>query len=242
VAALPAQHLLPGEGDDIELGEIEILRKRRRGGVADGQALAVGRDEIAVRHAHARGGAVPGEDDIAVEIDGRKIRQFAVSRRYLAHVVELQLLDHVGDPAGRRIPRQPCRRRVRRASTTSPSRRRRCRTPARCRSGSVGHAQNFARQRDRFASLALPAWNGGNGRASTSRSAFGRPTGALRARTRRKTGIGRTHVRRWDIRVIWLSFQIVAPRWGGCPTDGVNPGPIRSQAPLCAAQCQKGRR
>jgi hypothetical protein len=39
VAALAAQHLLPGEGDDIELGEIEILRERRRGGVADGQAL-----------------------------------------------------------------------------------------------------------------------------------------------------------------------------------------------------------
>ena len=35
--ALAAQHLLPGEGDDIELGEIEPLRERRRGGVADRQ-------------------------------------------------------------------------------------------------------------------------------------------------------------------------------------------------------------
>jgi hypothetical protein len=56
--------------------------------------------EVAVRHAHAGGGAVPGEDHIAVEIDlARKIRQLAIGR-FILRGVELQLLDHVGDPAG----------------------------------------------------------------------------------------------------------------------------------------------
>ncbi len=100
MCALAAQNLLPGEGDDIELGEIEVLRESGRGRVADRQALAVGRDEIGVRNAHARGRAVPGEDHVAVEIDGRKIRQLAVAGFDLANVLELQLLDDVGDPAG----------------------------------------------------------------------------------------------------------------------------------------------
>ena len=38
--ALPAQRLLPGEGDDIELGPVELLREGGRGRVADGEALA----------------------------------------------------------------------------------------------------------------------------------------------------------------------------------------------------------
>ncbi len=66
---LAAQHLLPGERDHIELGPIERLREGGRGRVADGQALAVGGDPVAVRHAHAGGGAVPGEDDVGGEID-----------------------------------------------------------------------------------------------------------------------------------------------------------------------------
>ena len=53
VRALAAQHLLPGEGDDIELREVELLREGGRGRVADGQALAVGRDAVA-RSARAR--------------------------------------------------------------------------------------------------------------------------------------------------------------------------------------------
>jgi hypothetical protein len=43
-----AEHLLPGEGDDIELIEIEPLGEGGRGGVADGQSLAVGRDEAGI--------------------------------------------------------------------------------------------------------------------------------------------------------------------------------------------------
>ncbi len=51
MTALAAENLLPREGDDIELGEVEVLRKRGRGRVADRQALAVGRDEVGVRNA-----------------------------------------------------------------------------------------------------------------------------------------------------------------------------------------------
>ena len=43
VRRLAAQRLLPGEGDDIELRPVERLGEGGRGGVADGDALAVGR-------------------------------------------------------------------------------------------------------------------------------------------------------------------------------------------------------
>ena len=39
---------------------------------------ALGRDPVAVGHAHARGGAVPGEQHVAVEIDLGEIGQPAV--------------------------------------------------------------------------------------------------------------------------------------------------------------------
>ena len=42
VRGFAAQRLLPGEGHDIELRPVERLRERRRGGVADGEAFAVG--------------------------------------------------------------------------------------------------------------------------------------------------------------------------------------------------------
>lgn len=100
MSALAAQHLLPGESDDIEFFEVEPLRECGGSRIADGQALAVRGNEIAVRHANARRGAVPGEHHIAVEIDLGEIRQLAVAGFDLAHVGELQLLDHVGDPAG----------------------------------------------------------------------------------------------------------------------------------------------
>ena len=69
VRRLAAERLLPGEGDDVELGPIEVLREGGGGRVADRQALAVGGDPVGVGHAHAGGRAVPGEDDVVVEID-----------------------------------------------------------------------------------------------------------------------------------------------------------------------------
>ena len=80
--------------------EIEPLREGRRGRIADGQALAVCRNEIRIGHAHAGGRAVPGEHHVAIEIDLRQVGQLAVVGFEDARILELQLLDHVGHPAG----------------------------------------------------------------------------------------------------------------------------------------------
>ncbi len=136
VRRLAAHDLLPGEGGDIDLRPVDGLRKDGGGGVGKRQAAAVGRDPIAVRHAHARGGAVPGEDDVAVEVDGAKVGQAPVVRFKHARVGELQLADDVDDPAlAEVLPGQAHRRRARRAWSTVPSRRRRCRSQARWRRG-----------------------------------------------------------------------------------------------------------
>ena len=125
MTALAAQNLLPGEGGDIELGEVHVLRKSGRRGVADGEALAISRDEVGIRNAHARRGAVPGKDDVTVEIDGGEIRQEAVIGVELADIGKLQLLHHIGDPAGAKaFPGEHVDARVRRAATTWPFQRR----------------------------------------------------------------------------------------------------------------------
>ena len=87
--AFAAERLLPVEGDDIELCEVEALREGGGGGVADGQAGAIIWNEIAIGHAHAGGGAVPGEDHVAVEIYLAEVRQFAIGRLDAAHVRQL---------------------------------------------------------------------------------------------------------------------------------------------------------
>jgi hypothetical protein len=97
--ALAAQHLLPGEGDDIELGQSQVHGEGGRGRVADRQALAVVGDPVAVRHAHARGRAVPGEDDIAVRVDRLEVGISPYGAFKRAHVLELELLHDVRDPA-----------------------------------------------------------------------------------------------------------------------------------------------
>ena len=99
MGALAAEHLLPGEGDDIELGPIEPLGEGRRGGVADGEARAVSRDPVAIGHLHARRGAVPGEDHVMVEIHGGEVGDVAIAGGDDAGVLQLELLDHIRDPA-----------------------------------------------------------------------------------------------------------------------------------------------
>ena len=99
VLRLAAQHLLPGEGDDIELVEGKRLRKGGARRVADRQARAIRRDPVAVRHPHAGGRAVPGEDHVAREIDCRQVGQFAIGRFEHAHVGQPKLLHDVGHPA-----------------------------------------------------------------------------------------------------------------------------------------------
>ncbi|QTK82338.1 Hypothetical protein AT6N2_L1592 [Agrobacterium tumefaciens] len=99
MTALAAQNLLPREGDDVEFRKVHVLRKRRGCGVANGQALAVGGNEIGVGNTNARGRAVPCKDHVTVEIDVGKVRQQAIIGLELANVLQLQLLDNVGDPA-----------------------------------------------------------------------------------------------------------------------------------------------
>ena len=96
---LAPENLLPGERHDIELRPIEFLGEGRRCRVADRQSLSVAGDPIAVGHANAGGGAIPGENDVVVEIDLGKVRQLAVRRLERADVLELELLDDVGHPA-----------------------------------------------------------------------------------------------------------------------------------------------
>ena len=99
VRGLAAQRLLPGEGGDIDLVPGDGLGEHRRGGVGEGEAGAVGGDPVAVRHAHARGGAVPGEQHVAAEIDLGEIGQLAVLGLEDAQVGELELLGDVRHPA-----------------------------------------------------------------------------------------------------------------------------------------------
>ena len=80
MAGLAAERLLPGEGYDIELRPIELLRKSRRCGVANGESAAVGGDPVGIGHAHPGGGAVPGENDVVPRIDAGKIRKLAITR------------------------------------------------------------------------------------------------------------------------------------------------------------------
>ncbi len=206
--ALAAQNLLPGEGDDIELGEIEVLRESGRGRVADRQALAVGRDEIGVRNANAGGGAVPGEDHVAVEIDVGEVGKLAVVGFELADVLELQLLDDVGDPAGAEafpgehvdaaLAEQRPERHFDGAGIGS-----RNDADAVIRR----HFQNFAGKIDGLLQLRLADLRAVRAAEGRIGKRIERPTGALRAGARRKMGILRTHVRLCGLRHV-LSFQI----------------------------------
>ena len=60
----------------------------------------LGWNPVEVRHFHARSGAVVSEDDVVVEIYFAEVGQQAVVGFVLGDVVELELLEHVCDPAG----------------------------------------------------------------------------------------------------------------------------------------------
>ena len=167
-------------------------------------------------HAHARGRAVPGEDHVAVEIDAAEIGQLAVVGLDRADVGELQLLDDVGDPAlAEALPGEHVDAALRRAATTAPSRRRRCRRPARCRCGSRP-APRAPRGSARSPARAWPcrSWRGASGRARHVVSASSDQPGRFAQGPEEKLGFaGRSpgFARR---RHRGLSFQIASPSLG----------------------------
>ena len=136
VRRLSAQDLLPGEGHHIELGPIQRLREAGGGGVADGDPFPVGGDEVAVRHAHARGGAVPGEDQIGVGAHLAQVRQLAVRARPAPRRRASAASPHRSPSPCRSSRRPGAAPGAGPASTTWPSPPRRCPSPARCRSDS----------------------------------------------------------------------------------------------------------
>ena len=71
MCAFAAQNLLPGKGRHIELVPRHVIGKDRRGCVGKGQARTVIGNPIPIGDAHARGGAIPSEDDIMGGIDRR---------------------------------------------------------------------------------------------------------------------------------------------------------------------------
>ena len=98
VLRFAAEHLLPGEGDDVELLPVEVLRKGRRGRVTECQSLTMSGNPIAVRNANAGGCAIPGKDDIVLEIDLGEIGQRAIGRFQDARARDLELLCDVRRP------------------------------------------------------------------------------------------------------------------------------------------------
>eukprot|EP00128_Syssomonas_multiformis_P014344 Colp12_sorted_trinity150504_noHs@24235 len=100
MSALAAQHLLPGEGRDVDFLPVNLHREGGRGGVVEGQSLALRADPVQVRHAHSRGGAVVGEEDVVVGVRAGEVRELSVIRGERAGgVLELQVLDRVVVPA-----------------------------------------------------------------------------------------------------------------------------------------------
>ena len=97
---LTTQRLLPGPGHDIKFLPRQIHGIDRRGRIAKGEAFSVIRDPIAVRYADTTGRTIPSKNNVAIAIDLYQIRQFPISRLEMPHVLELQLLCHIGYPAG----------------------------------------------------------------------------------------------------------------------------------------------
>jgi hypothetical protein len=98
VRALAAEHLLPREGRDIDLRPVDVVRKHARRRIGEREALTVVRDPVRVRHAHAAGGPVPGEQHVIRPVDRAQIGQLAVIGAHDGRV-DLELLHGIRDPA-----------------------------------------------------------------------------------------------------------------------------------------------
>src|SRR5690606_16836103 len=78
VPAFAAEHLLPREGRDIDLVPGNVVGEHRAGRVGETEAFAVVRNPVAVRHAHAGGGTIPGEQHVVRPVDLAQIRNLAI--------------------------------------------------------------------------------------------------------------------------------------------------------------------
>ncbi len=231
VRGLAAQHLLPGEGHHIELVERQRLRERGRGSVADREPGTVGLDPVAVRHAHARRSAVPGEHHVVGEIDLAQVRQLAIGRLQHAGVLELELLGDVGDPAlaeafpGEHVDaaraEQGPQRHLDRAGVGR-------RHDADAIAGR--HLQDFTGEVDGALELGLArlgAVRAADQRVLEDLEVPARALGAGPGRKKRHTR-PQCRLRRHGA----LPFQIDAPRWGGVARCGIGRRRMRRQATL----------
>src|SRR3546814_18685396 len=97
MAAFAAEHFLPAEGCDVDLVPRQVVGEHRAGCVGEGEPLAVVRDPVAVRHAHAAGGAVPGEENVVRPADMCQVGKLAAVGADDGRI-ELTLLRRLGDP------------------------------------------------------------------------------------------------------------------------------------------------
>ena len=95
---LAAQDLLPRVAGRIEPGPVHRIGEDGGRGVAEREPRAIGGDPLRIGHPHARSGAVPDENRVAVGIDLREVGQAAVRRIDRACVQGAQLAGAVVRP------------------------------------------------------------------------------------------------------------------------------------------------
>ncbi len=214
VRALAAENFLPGEGHDVEFRPVELLREHGGRRVADRQALAVGGDPAGVGHADAGRRAVPGEDDVLVEIDTCQVGKLAIGRLQCPRVLDFQLLDDVGDPAlAKTFPGEHVH------AARAEHRPQRHLDRAGVRAGRNADAivrrdpEHLAGQVDRKLELGFADLRPMRPAESGVFENCGGPARALGARSGRKAGVRRPRGGH-HIRHLVPSFQMGASRWG----------------------------
>ena len=185
--SLATKHFLPAIGDHIKLVPSQILRESSRGGVTDGQALAVSVNPVTIRHTNTRGGAVPGEDNVAGEIDLRQIRQLTIASLKHTHIVQLQLLGNIRRPASTKaFPNKD----IRAACAEQRPKRHFNRARVGCRNDADAivrrHIEHLTRQIDRLLQLCLANFCTVGATQWCVGQAFKRPARTLRAWARRE--------------------------------------------------------
>ena len=164
--------------------------------------------------ADARGGAVPGEDDVVRPVDLRNIRQRAIGRLEDGGVLEPELLEDIAHPAfAERFPgehgdRTGAEQRPQRHFDRTGVGRRHDADPM-----AGGDAQHLAGEVDRALELALAELRSMGAPEGGVCEGLEGPAGALGAGAGGEVRVRRPHAGHRNRHS--LSFQIGAPRWGG---------------------------